>query len=181
MQNGSLKIYKFDYGNLFNKFLCYLIQFMANFTVIIISVVIYFILIQSIMDNADNSIILKILHIALTVLLILTVLFFSCFTFFPRKIIVNNSYIKIQKDAMNFLIGKTWFSSIIPYSSITECSIYDQEITYGRYSFLRQQTYPCTFFNRNSLVKITDKYGDKYYLPIKNADEFVKTINEKIS
>lgn len=153
MQNGNLKIYKFDYGNLFNKFLCYLIQFMANFSVIIISVVIYFILLQSIMGGADNSIILKILHIALTALLILTVLFFICFTFFPRKIIINDSYIKIQKNAMNFLIGKTWFSSIIPYSSITECSIYDEEITYGCSSFLRQQTYRTHFLIETAWLK----------------------------
>jgi len=177
---GKMMRYKFDYGNGLKKLLCYLIQFMANSGVIIVSLILHFTLTQSIIKGISNDTVAKVLLILFTALLISIALFFICFTFFPRNIVVTDNYIKIRKNAMNFIIGKSWFSSIIPYSSITSCTLYDEELTYGRLKFLRQQVYPCTFFNSDSLVKITDKYGEKYYIPIKNTEEFVEEVNKRI-
>lgn len=171
--------YKFDYENKFKKFLCYLIQLMANLSVIIFLFIIHFMISQAIVACINNEILLNVLSIMFTITLILLTLFFLCFTFLPRKVVVNENYIKIQKNAMNFFVGKRWFNTIIPYSSIISCSILYKEIAHKNTAFIRQQTYPCTFFNWNSLVKITDKYGESYYIPIENPDSFIEEVNKR--
>lgn len=179
MLNNCTKVYKFNYENPFKKFLCYLIQLMANLGVIIFLSVLHFMILQVIVAYISNEIVLNVLSITFTIVLILLTLFFICFTFFPRKVVLNKNYIKIQKNAMNFFVGKKWFSIIIPYSSIISCSILYKEIARKNTAFIRQQTYPCTFFNWNSLVKITDKYGESYYIPIENPNSFIEEVNKR--
>lgn len=179
MLNNNTKVYKFDYENNLKKILCYFIQLMANLSVIVLLFIIYFMISQMILTNISNETIVNIFSIFITILLIILSLFFMCFTFFPRKVVLNENYIKIQKNAMNFFVGKKWFSDIIPYSSIISCSILYREIANKNPAFIRQQTYPCTFYNSNSLVKITDKYGESYYISIKNSNGFVEEVNKK--
>lgn len=181
MSDNNYKVYKFDYGNIFRKFLCYLIQFMANSGVILFGFVFCFMLVQLVIDNISNDIVVHILSILLIIIQSAISLFFGVFTFLPRKVVLYDNYIKIQKNAMNFFVEKTWFSEIIPYSTIESCILYDKKITYSRSSFMRQKTYPCTFFNWNSLVKITDKYNNNIYIPIKNAVDFVEDVNEMVA
>lgn len=178
-KSNVLKTFKFDYGNLFNMFLSYLIQFMANTFAVLFAFWVYMYLMY-LLTGSINNVFRNILFVCLTVNFIAIVLFFVVLTFLPRRIILNNSYIKIQKHAMNFIGGETWFSSTIPYSSIVCCSKFIS-VTRRNISFLRQRTYPCTFFNRNSLVEITDKFGKKYYVPVKNAEEFIKEVNRRIN
>ncbi len=175
-KSNALKIFKFDYGNPFNMFLSYLIQFMVN-TFMVLFVFFGYMYLMHLLTGNINNVLRNILFVCLTVIFIVIVSFFALFSFLPRRIILNNSYIKIQKHAMNFIGGETWFSNTIPYSSIVCCSKFVL-VTRRNISFLRQRTYPCTFFNRNSLVEITDKFGKKYYVPVKNAEEFIKKVNE---
>ncbi len=179
MLKKDLKVYKFSYGNIFKKILCYFLQFMINISIIMLSFAVYAMLTYYLAKNTDNNIFIKILAAILTVIMILTGLFFTCFTFFPRRIVMYDNYIRIQKNAINTFIGESSFSTVIPYSTITSCDMYDREFTYRRCIFIRQRVYPCTFFDWDSLVKITDIFGSKYYIPVKNAEDFIDEVNQR--
>lgn len=181
MMKNNLKIYKFNYGNVFKKILCYFLQFMINVGVIMLSFAAFSILTYYLTKAANNNIFIKILVVMLTIVMLITGLFFICFTFFPRRIVIHDNYIRIQKNAINTFIGESSFSTTIPYSTITSCNMYDKKFTYRRYMFMRQRVYPCTFFDWNSLVKITDIFDNRYYIPVKNAKEFVDEVNKRIS
>lgn len=178
MINNCTKVYKFAYGNDFKKFLCYLIQLMANNGIIIISLAIHFTITQWIMDISNKNT-ANVLVRFCSVILVVVILFFMCFTFFPRKVVLYDNYIKIHKNAINFFLDKTSFSCIIPYSSIVYCHVIYKESVYKNPDFFRQQAYPCTFFDWNSLVKITDKYGEDYYIPIMNTTDFISEVNKR--
>ncbi|MCM1285357.1 MAG: hypothetical protein NC213_09310 [Acetobacter sp.] len=175
------KKYYYDYGNILKKIFCYLIQFMINLFVMLALSFICFILMTSISTRIDSEIVTRILNTIICAVLIISALFFICFTFFPRNVTISRSYVKITKNAINTLRGKSWFSDIISFTSIVDCELFDKERTYRRDMFMRQNTYPFTFCNWNSIVKITDKYGNRYYFPVKNADDFIKEVTERVN
>lgn len=177
LDNNTQRTYKFDYGNVFKKILCYLIQFIANSGVILFGFVFCFILVQFVSNNLGNTVGTYILNVLLVIIQAAISLFFGIYTFLPRKVVLHDNYIKIQKNAMNFFVGKSWFSEVVPYTSIVSCELYDNTITCRNSQFLRQQAYPCTFFNWDSLVKITDKYNNSFYIPVKNAENFIEEVN----
>lgn len=173
--------YYFDYGNILKKIFCYLIQFMVNLSISLILSFICFRLMSSVSANIDSETVIYIVNTMICTMFGIAVFFFICFTFFPRRITISESYIKITKNAINTLNVKSWFSEVVLFSSIVICESFNKKRTYKRDMFMRQQTYPCTFCNWNSLVKITDKYGNQYYVPVKNSDDFIKEVKERVN
>lgn len=176
--DNKILIYKYDYGSLIKRLLSYLIQFMANSC----AVIFIGLGVMSLMMwlNSFNGIIKNLSAVVLFTLFFVIFMSFLLLTFLPRKIVLKDNYIKIDKHAINFFPGESWLSVVITYQQVVSCEKFEN-INYDNAAFIRQKTYPCTFYNKNSLVKIVDKYGKKYYIPIKNADDFIEKVNERIN
>ena len=172
------QIYKFDYGNPFKRFLSFLIQFMLNSCIVIFSFVIYFCLFQFLVNNLGNKALTQILGTVITIIFVAVALLFLLLTFLPKRIILSDGGIKIRRNSVPPSIKRFHFNDFIPYSSIQLCGLYDKEINYRRAMYLRKNAFPFFAFNWKSLVKITDKYNNAFYLPIKNAKDFVEAVNK---
>lgn len=73
-----------------------------------------------------------------------------------------------------FFIHKGIFNQKILFKNIVYCD-YSEYIPFG--SQRRGNDYAVSIFNWDSLVKIKDKSGHKYYIPVKNADDFIDEVN----
>lgn len=174
------KVYRFDYGNILNKFLSYLIQFMSNSGIVIFAFLGYIYVTQLIADNFSSDSLIYVLSLFFTVIFIALVLFFFILTFLPRKIILSDNGIKVRRYSFPPSLKRFSFNDFIPYSMILSCEIYNNKITYRRATYLRQQAFPIFAFNWKSLVKITDKYNFSFYLPVKDAENFVVEVNSRV-
>ncbi len=171
-----MKKYKYDYGNIINQILSCMISFIMN-TGRVVLCCFFIAAVKSIIDkyllNYNGN---RILDTVSIILCILGVFYFLFLTFRIKGVYINKQYITIKRDVFFDVIDR--FTVKIPFSNIKGCYYYCGNTS--KMFLWDGNKYPIKFFNWDSLVVIEDYNNVKYYLPIQNADEFIKEINSYI-
>lgn len=170
--------YKFSYGNIINFLFSQYVIFNYHLFIWLLSLSI----VGFVMNNihrlfSEQKIILKVVEALPVSLIILWSLYLLIISFIPKKAIVNDNFIKIRKYFLNISYLFRGFNDEIFIKDIMECKIYDGK----RYRFDRIGPYAVFFFNWDDLVEIKTKNEKTYLVPLKDANEFVKEISDKIA
>lgn len=164
------QIYKFDYGNPFKFVLSYIVEFLANASIAFIALIPDLYIVERLKDSAVNNSIKNVLTAIFVVLYLVLIAFLAVIIVLPKRAALTDYCVLIKRNTIDPFRG---LNDCILYSSIVECSIYNDNVYYGK-------LLPVAFFNKNSLVEIKDKYNKRYYVPVKNAKDFVEAVNKKL-
>lgn len=136
---------------------------------------------MAITGNITNQTLSKILLIVIAIIHISTVIFFIVLTFLPKKVVMNESYVKAYKNAVPIPITKNWFHQYFVYSSIESCELYTEKVPIrSRSVFASAFIFPPYALNWKGIVKIKEKDGRVTYLSLEKANEFIEDVNMRI-
>ena len=143
---------------------------MANASIAFIALIPDLYIVERLKDSAVNNSIKNVLTAIFVVLYLVLIAFLAVIIVLPKRAALTDYCVLIKRNTIDPFRG---LNDCILYSSIVECSIYNDNVYYGK-------LLPIAFFNKNSLVEIKDKYNKRYYVPVKNAKDFVEAVNKKL-
>lgn len=170
-----LKKYKFDYGNFLKCFFSHFCEVCLTISITCIIFLGYIFLFNSIENSLNNNILSKILTVFLTVFSVGLILFFAILPLIPKRAILTYNSLKIQRNSLiHDITERIGINDCIPYSTIESCDFCDDCIRINK-------NLPVVSFNWDSLIEIKDKWGRKYYVPVKNPEEFIEDVNKMVA
>lgn len=119
-----------------------------------------------------NVIIHRVLLYIESILFIVLSAYLAVLAFLPKKVVLYQNSIHVKRNN----ISSQGFNDNILYSSIISCNIYRGEHFHGRGS----PSCSILFFDWDSLVEIVCEKNKKYYIPVKNTDDFIDEVNERV-
>lgn len=171
------KLYKFDYGNFFKFILSKLLELFYDFFTLLILLIPLGVL-YGYCENAfsNNEYAKRIIVLLLVLNLIIIVLFLLVCFLMPKTLVLYDDIMVINRYSIDYSYITRGIKDEILISSIVYCEIYDGK----RPLFWRARPYAIPFFNWNNLVEIRTKGKRIFLIPIKNAENFVREVNERV-
>lgn len=168
--------YKFSYGNIFKYILNqYIIISCHLFFYLLLLYFVIFVIIGSLeYFFKQQEFISTIVNIISVSLVVLCSLYFITILFLPRKAIIYSNCIEIKRHFLNISYLNRGFNDEILIRDIIECKQYEGK----RYILDRTGPYAVYFFNWDDLVQIKTNDNKCYLVPLQNANEFIKEVNE---
>lgn len=121
-----------------------------------------------------NVIIHRVLLYIESILFIVLSAYLAVLAFLPKKVVLYQNMINIKRYNIPSAAITRGFTDDIPYSAIISCKLYNG----SHYSKFME--YSICFYNRNSVVKIVCDNNKEYYIPVKNTDDFIDEVNERV-
>ncbi len=170
-----MKKFEYDYGNIFKKVLSYLLSIICNYFLLLVILFLSSGVLFSIYDSFNNSFVSKILIMVLFVGDIILFLKFSFETFRKRNVVLHDSFLIAKRGNFDFIpFGFKWK---IEYSDMIRCERYEVK----RFILNDGKRMAIPFYNNNSFVRIELEKGTSYYFQIKQPEEFVNEVNQRIT
>lgn len=173
----NFKEYEFDFGNPFKKFLSYALCCFFYLSIIFYLFFGIFALLAYIDDSVRNSLFVKVLFYVLIAMITAFAIFLTVLNFRPKKVVLTNYAIDIQRNSLPSLYHiNRGFNDYIMYSDI---EYYDFDEQAPSYRFYHLMDLPFIYYNYYSVVKIKDKKGRLYHIPVKKVVDFICDLDEK--
>lgn len=172
-----LNEYEFDYGSKVKKFFSDLMGSFCNISAIFWFLFALFYAFAELLNLINNSNLLSVIRFIYFFINAFIILYCIITLTKSKKIILYQDMIFVRKNTIfgsPFFIHKGIFNQKILFKNIVYCD-YSEYIPFGYQR--RGNDYAVSIFNWDSLVKIKDKSGHKYYIPVKNADDFIDEVN----
>lgn len=172
---NNKNIYKFDFGNIFKLVISYVVEFLENIVMIILTWFLVFSLENIIFVNLPNCVLKNIILKIFVAIVVLLDLFFSVLIFLPKRVILTPDKILVHRFCFPLQVTFWDIRGIndkIFYSHVEVCRKYDYSTQFG-------ERKPFFCVNENSLVEIRTKHKS-YLLPVKNYDNFICEVNKRI-
>ena len=172
------KTYKFSYGGFFKYLINQVVIFLGSSVEIMF--VIFFIsriLMLFDGDNQNNSAILNFANIFLGRATFCALPVAAVLTAIPRRLILNDSFLKINRYILDPIYFTRGFNDKINYKDIIKCE---------KYIFCKGRLYPpyaVMPFARKDFVKIVaenDRIEKTYLVPVQNPDDFINEVNKRV-
>ena len=94
------------------------------------------------------------------------------------NLINNSNLLSVIRFIYFFINAFIILYCIITLTKSKKIILYQDYSEYIPFGYQRRgNDYAVSIFNWDSLVKIKDKSGHKYYIPVKNADDFIDEVN----
>lgn len=170
-----IKTYEFDYENYAKKIFSILYEEIANMIIPIITIIISFFL-DLYMSSNYNSAAYKILSAIEIVLIIILTISMLVLAFLPKKIVIYQNSISVKRNNISTCPIEWGISDNILYSSIVSCNYYKGPHFRG----IGNPYYAILLFDWDSLVEIVCEKNKKYYIPVKDADDFIAEVNARV-
>lgn len=167
--------YNYSYGSLIKKASSYFITLIGNLELFAISAIILFLLtglFQMIFspESAVTTYIIRVFFIVAIGLLVYLVVI----SFLNKQIILYDNLLVVKRHMINFRYFYRGFKDEILIREIAECKLYEgRHIIDGPHSVV--------FFNWDDLVEIKTKDNKKYYIPVKNSQDFIHEIRTRMA
>lgn len=168
--------YRFSYGSIFKFIFSQVILCIYNFfafLIVAIPVALLYGEIESIFR--ENYVLMKIITILMTIFILIFALILCVFFFLPKKAVINSSFVTIKRYMLNFGYVLRGFNDEIFIKEIAECKKYVGD----KYCLDRSEPYAVFFFDWDSLVEIRTIDNKRYFVPLKNSDDFIEEINKR--
>lgn len=169
----SKKSYDFDFGNNFKKFSSYILIWFSFFGLIIMLIGLRMYFTSNFLDGIENKSLANYISKFIKYFIDAFALYGILIQFFPKKIILDEKSIRVKRNCFIRLTSGP-FNDCIKYKNIKVCRMNHSEYKYHRYLPL---TFP--FCNWESVVVVEEKLRT-FYIPVKNADEFVAEVNKRM-
>lgn len=177
-KDEMVKVYHFDYGNKFKCILSWIFSYLLNIAFMCLVLLFIFLIYVKSVSVISIDVIKSVLSFIFLIFSIGVVIFFNIISFKKKRVILCSNNILIRKNTFFksiYYASKGVFNQIIMYCNIEYCDFCDSEHTLRYWD-----DYAVEWFNKNSLVLIKDKLGRKYYVPVKNPEEFIEDVNKMI-
>ncbi len=179
-ENNNIKIYEFDFGNSFKKFISYFMYCFVNANIVFYLSLGMMGISASLKNNIDNLLLNRVLAGIILTIIIAIIVFLFILTCRRRRVILTDYGIDIQRNSFPSIYHITrGFNDYILYSDIDYCKL-NELYAQRKYRGIKDMVLPFVVFNNYSVVKIKDKYGGFYQIPIENAEDFVREVNERV-
>lgn len=180
-ENNNIKIYEFDFGNPFKKFISYFIFIIAYLTLISYILIGSMVCLMALKNSFENQIFLRVLSYIFLVLIVASVVLLFVLVFKQKRIILYDTGIYIKRNFFPSIDHiNRGFNDYIMYYDIEYCELDDTYQKPINHMFYKLMDPPFMAFNNYSLVEIIDKDDKCYYIPVKNAEDFVREVNERV-
>lgn len=133
-----------------------------------------FVLSAIINSGIENKLVSRIIIYFMFISSILISVFVTVITFLHKKVILTENAVFIKRYGFNFWQIRKGFNDYILYSMISYCKLVDS-------SCIHNKTLQFSFVNWDSMVEIKDIYGKVYFVPIKNAEDFINKVEERVN
>lgn len=179
-ENNNIKIYEFDFGNPFKKFISYFMYCFVNANIVFYLSLGMMGISASLKNNIDNLLLNRILAGIILTIIIAVIVFLFILTCRHKRVILTDYAIDIQRNSLPSLYHlNRGFNDYILYSDIDYCE-FNELYAQRKYRGIKDMVLPFVVFNNYSVVKIKDKYGGFYQIPIENAEDFIREVNERV-
>lgn len=170
-----LNEYKFDLGSTAKTTVSILIESFVHIFFMFIVLIVLFFAFGKLFNYISNEYIRSAFRVLHFLIDLLVIIFWNIALFRKKKIVLYNDLIYVGKNNLSdiFYLYTGIFNQKILYKNIVYCD-YAEYIPIGS---RRGYDFAFLIFNYDSLVKIKDKTGHKYYIPVKNADDFIDEVN----
>ena len=172
------KTYKFSYGGFFKYFINQIVIFLGS-SVEIMFVIFFISRILTLFDgdNHGNSVVLNVANIFLGRATFCALPMAAILTAIPRRLILNDSFLKINRYILDPIYFTRGFNDKINYKDIIKCE---------KYIFCKcrlYSPYAVMPFARKDFVKIVaenDRIEKTYLVPVQNPDDFINEVNKRV-
>lgn len=166
-----IKTYKFDYGYKMKKVLSISFELLINLSIVFLYLP-FFLSVNFLLFGDSNSVIKRIFLIAEVVIFVFLLIYMPLLVFLPKRAILYQNSINVKRNN----ISSKGFNDNILYSSIISCALYKG----GHYRGRGGPEYAIILFDWDSLVEIVCEKNKKYYIPVKDADDFIAEVNARV-
>ena len=175
------KKYKFSYGNskasnIFKCILSYLYQIFMYAGILLILNLLFMYLFANVMQPYFPDIITHIFCLVFAVLIGTLHVFFFVILVMPKRVVLTEKIININRYALPLRKYKRGINDHIPYTQIKSVELCSE----SERAVIGLAPVPFKCFNKYNIVIITDKFGEKYYIPIEKPEEFILDVLSKI-
>ena len=179
IKDKDMKVkYKFSYGGFFKYLINQIVIFLGS-SVEIMFVIFFISRILTLFDgdNHDNSVILNVANIFLGRATFCALPMAAILTAIPRRLILNDSFLKINRYILDPIYFTRGFNDKINYKDIIKCE---------KYIFCKGRLYPpyaVMPFARKDFVKIVaenDRIEKTYLVPVQNPDDFINEVWKRV-
>lgn len=175
LNKNHIRVFEFDYENKTKEAISILSEFFFNLFIPLIAVV-FTIFFDSTMLDERNVAINNVIKVVEVVFIIVLAGYMPIIAFLPKKVILYQNSIQVKRHNISGKYIRKGLDDNILYSSIISCRIYKG----AHYSGWATPDYAVSFFNWDSLVEIVCEKNKKYYIPVKDADDFIAEVNARV-
>lgn len=167
------RIYNFDFGNKTKQILSYFLIWFSFIGLIIILTGLRGYFCSVLTEKITNIKFAHLLSLTLKYAIDFFALYGLIIQFIPKKIILDKKGIKVRRNCFIRLTSGP-FNDYIKYDNIKVCRMNQPEDKYSRYLPL---SFP--FCNWDSVVVVEERFR-RFYIPVKNSEEFIEEVNKRI-
>lgn len=179
IKDKDMKVkYKFSYGGFFKYLINQIVIFLgSSVEIMFVIFIISRILTLFDGDNHGNSVILNVANTFLGRATFCALPMAAILTAIPRRLILNDSFLKINRYILDPIYFTRGFNDKINYKDIIKCE---------KYIFCKGRLYPpyaVMPFARKDFVKIVaenDRIEKTYLVPVQNPDDFINEVWKRV-
>lgn len=172
------KIYEFSYGSTVKKVISKCISLIYNIMISGIVVFIFTLIFTNINYNIKNMIYDDILNLIIIIEIGICIVISASFiipSFFKQKVELSDRIVKVYRHCL-------FFSPFMIFRGFNDTILINQidEIyrPISKDKFFEPIPVNVIDWDNMVIIKINNSLGTKYYMPVKNSDNFIKEINK---